>query len=470
MIIFEISNSWIKALWGKTTLKDLQISGMISRSVSLESQTEELTKIIHSIGDEKKLKKHKPIILCIPRDQTTLRNLKFPAKDESELKNIVGLHVTQQVPYAREEIVYNYDILGKTQAGLTEMLLGIVHRELLIKHYSLLEGVNLAPDNVLLGTFSLMKVLRRAKLAKESDAALIACIDVDAEFSDLVIFRGTKILFSKCINIGHSQFKEGQKVENFLGSLKQAMVVFQSEKRGSISRVYLSGAKQEAVNLVPHISGALSLPVETVRYADAVSAMKDLKDIDETLNRVSVSGLLGSALEPLSTRLNFILPEAKLRSDVRVMTKNFIITGSLAVYFIVFLFLGFMGKVYNSQTYLSRLTSQVMSLKRANEDSTVALDKIKAVRNFTRETDSFLYYYHELTKVMPKKITVDRLIYSKKKEFSMVGKGTDMGEIFKFVTILSDVGKFGKVELRYSRKKVEDQNEFNEFEIMCHID
>ena len=84
------------------------------------------------------------------------------------------------------------------------------------------------------------------------------------------------------------------------------------------------------------------------------------------------------------------------------------------------------------------------------------------------QAESFLYFYHELTKIAPRNIMVDRMIFSRQKEFSLIGRGTDMGSIFKFVKILGETRLFGEVELRYTRKKVVDEKEFNEFEIICH--
>ena len=60
------------------------------------------------------------------------------------------------------------------------------------------------------------------------------------------------------------------------------------------------------------------------------------------------------------------------------------------------------------------------------------------------------------------------MIFGRQKEFSLIGRGVDMGSIFKFVKTLGENRIFGKVELRYTRKKVVDEKEFNEFEIICH--
>ena len=148
MLIFEISNNWVKALWGKSLLKDIQVGGVAAKPLESDSP-EDLLEAITSLVDEKTFKKQKPLVLCVPRNQITLRNLKFPSTDEAELDNIVKLHLTQQVPYSKEEIIYNYVILHKDPSGFTRVLLGIMHRELLRKLFFVFEKLNLYPENVL---------------------------------------------------------------------------------------------------------------------------------------------------------------------------------------------------------------------------------------------------------------------------------------------------------------------------------
>lgn len=467
MVIFEISDNCVKALWGRAILKDVQIGGVATRPLKSDSQ-EEVAKAVSSIIGEETFKISKPIVLCIPRNQTTLRNLEFPAKDKKELDNILSLHVTREVPYPREEIIYNYEILGKTPSGFTTVLLCIIHRQVLIKQFSVFERLNLYPDNVLLSTFGLMNFLGRAKPAKDTDSQLKACVDVGDKFTDFFIFKGKQILLSKSMSIGGSQMKEEDKLSHFIGSLKQAMAVSPAMRRENISRFYISGVKDEKSELEKIISDRLQIPAETIDPFRVIGSLKEAKDIDDVLNRVSISAVLGVAMDPMSARFNFVLPEAKLRRDVRDMAKNLFVTGGVIIYLIVLGLLGFAGNLYGKQAYLNKLMTEIKAIEYVNRDSMEALEKIKAFKKFTGYEDSFLHYYYELSKMVPKNITVERLIFNRKKEFSIIGKGTDMGEIFKFVRNLNSAKMFGKVELRYSRKAVKAGREFNEFNIMCH--
>jgi len=429
-----------------------------------------LNRAILSVMNKPGFKRSKPVVLCVPRHQTTLRNLKFPAKDNKELDNIISLHLTQEVPYPKEEIIYNYEVLEKDSSGFSSVLLSIIHRQVLVKHFSVLEKLNLYPDNILLGTFSVMKFLRRAKVVKDGETDLKACLDIGDRFTDFFIFKGKQLLLSKSIDIGSFGLKEESKRFKFVGEIKQAMAVFPATRQENLSRLYISGVKARNAELEKALDDKFHIPVEIVELADAVRSVKDIKDAGDITGTVSVSAVLGAALDPMSARFNFILPEARMRKNVREIARNLFVTGGIVSYLIVLALLGFIGKIHSRQVYLDKISSEIMSLEYNNEKAIDALEKIKVFQKFTRQKDSFLYYYYELSKMIPKYITAERLIFVRDKEFSIIGRGTDMGEIFKFVRDLNNVGIFGKVELRYSRKKTKGKKEFNEFDLMCHIE
>lgn len=470
MIIFEISSGWVKALWGRSILKDVQISGVTALQLKSDSK-EELVKTVSPIVDKKTFKRYKPITLSIPRNQVTLRNLKFPSRDEKELDNIINLHITQQVPYSRDEIVYNYAVLEKAPSGFAKVLLGIVHREVLKKQFSIFERINLYPENIQLSSSGLVKFLRKAKVVKDGDKELKACLDIDVDFSDFLIFRGSEILFSKSVAIGREQLEQPDKLPKFIGELKQALVVFQTEMGiGNPAKLYITGAVPAGTTFKGDVASGLQLEVETINPVDIFGSLKEIKGLADISKKISICALLGVATDPLSKKLNFVLPEAKLKKDVRDTAKNLILAGSIIFYLIVLLIFSLIGKMYSRQIYMNKLNDNISILEFENKDAIDALDKIKIIKNFSKPKKSFLYYYYELSKVIPVDITIDRMIFNRKEEFSFIGKGTDMGEIFKFVRVLNKAEIFGKIELKYSRKKTKGESEFNEFEVVCHLE
>jgi len=468
MIIFEIGKKFVKALWGTSILKEVQIAGVANKTLKSKTQ-EELSKTVSSIVDEKLYKKYKPLILSVPRNQTTLRNLKFPAKDKKELDDIISLHLTQEVPYAREEIIHNYELVEKDAAGFSNVILGIMHRQTLIRQFSVFEKIGLYPDNIVLSTFGIMAFLLKGRFARHGETRIKACIDVGDDFTDFFVFKGSQILFSRSIAADNESLKNDANVLKFTGELRQALIVSRVGKVEDIEKLYLTGIKRFDTELENSVGNSLGIKVETINPADVIRALKDIKNIDGILAKSSMTPLLGIATDPLTPKFNFVLPEAKLRRDARQMTKNLFVTGGIIIYFLVIILMFFMGNIYSKEAYLNKLGAETTKLQQINKNPTRKLSKIKTVQNFTRYNDSFLYYYYELAKITPANITIDRLTYNKKKELAMVGRGTDMGEVFKFVRNLNSAKIFGEAELRYSRKAAKETGDFNEFNVSCRL-
>ncbi|MBU1894752.1 MAG: pilus assembly protein PilM [Candidatus Omnitrophica bacterium] len=468
MIIFEIGKKCVKSLWGTSILKDLQISGVEVKAIKSNSP-EDVSKVISSIMDEKLYKKFKPIVLSIPRNQATLRNLKFPAKDKKELDDIINLHLTQEVPYSREEIIYNYEIIEKDSAGFTNIILGIMHRQTLIKQFTVFEKIGLYPDNVLLGTFGIMLLLTKGRFAKSGDTSLKACVDVGEEFTDFFVFKETTVLFTRSIAASGESLKKEENIKKFAGELRQALIVSHVGRLESIEKLYITGMSGTNSKLAEIITNTLSVKVEIVDLLNVIGSLRGVKNVGKIIERVSLSAIVGISSDPLISKFNFVLPEAKMRKDVREMTKNLFVMGGIIIYLIVVFLLFFMSKLYTQESYLNKITGEIKKLQQTTKGSMRALEKIKTLQIFMRYKDSFLYYYYELAQVVPENITIDRFTYNKKREISLVGKGTEMGEVFKFVRNLNSSGIFGEAELKYSRKASKESGNYNEFNITCNI-
>jgi len=320
-----------------------------------------------------------------------------------------------------------------------------------------------------LSTFGVMAFLLKGRFAKNGDARLKACIDVGDDFTDFFVFKGSQILFSRSIAADNESLRDNANVLKFAGELRQALIVSRVGKVEDIEKLYLTGIKRFNTELEDSVGSSLGIKVETINPADVIRALKDIKNIDGILTRSSMTPLLGIATDPLTPKFNFVLPEAKLRRDARQMTKNLFMTGGIIIYFLVISLMFFMGNIYSKEAYLNKLEAETKKLQQINKNPTQKLSKIKTIQNFTRYKESFLYYYYELAKITPANITIDRLTYNKKKELAMVGRGTDMGEVFKFVRNLNSAKIFGEAELRYSRKASKETGDFNEFNVSCRL-
>ncbi|MBF0253004.1 MAG: pilus assembly protein PilM [Candidatus Omnitrophica bacterium] len=467
MIVFEINENIISFIRGKAKMGSFEPESIFSGQANSD-KVEELGELISQAMMENKLKNKEKVVLSIPRNQVAMRFLKLPSQDEEELKSIIELQITQEVPYPREDIIYNFEVIEK-EKGFSTIVLSIIHRQMLLKQFALLERENIYPSNIILSTASVMKTLEKTGSLDPKGSGIGICIDICSSYSDIFVFRGKKLLLSKSTEFGSKDSNDPSKRETFLSELRQVVTLSPLLRQEGPDKLLVASKAVKGSNLGRELEEVFDMPVEEVDLNALLPGLSELTVAGNTGDSIGMASLLGAAIDPGTKNFTFSLPEAETRKDMKEFLDTGIRAGIMLVYAVLLLLVFFVGRMYMYQSYLDKLDKEIADLEFKNKTQIVQVEKIKEVKKFTSYEDSLLRYYYDLSALVPKNITVSRIMFSHKKEFSIIGEGADMGAIFKFVSILNSSNKYGTVELRYSRKKTKGTTEYNEFDIMCHI-
>ena len=66
------------------------------------------------------------LIIILPRNQVTIRNLELPSVDQDEIRDIINIQTGKQTPFARDEVIEDYRLVGSSRQRYTKVLLAIV--------------------------------------------------------------------------------------------------------------------------------------------------------------------------------------------------------------------------------------------------------------------------------------------------------------------------------------------------------
>lgn len=465
IVLVEFDNRCIKTIIGILGGKSPRILDVLVKAVESDSPLD-LEKAFRASISKFIDKKRSQFLFYIPRSSATLRNLSFPSVEDKELNNIVQLHLTRQVPYAREDIIYDFKMVQKTETGFTEILLGIVHRAMLRKYFVMFEKSNIYGDEIRLSSFGLLSCANRLSERLGETGKTNIFIDIDSNYTDFIVYRNKKIVFSKSITVGAKDLKSPESLTKFIGDLRQSFTMFNASQ-GSIrpERIYISGALQSPDSVKVLLEKELSIPVDIVRLEDFVGVIEGVEKLKEPAGTVSFTALLGAFINPNHKGLVFTTSEARMKKNIKVVFRDAIYAGSIIVYLIVLLSFFSTGTSWLRENFSKKLDKEVLTLKQEYSGLIERAKKIKLVDINQNYSNSFLYYYYNVAKLLPKEITLERVIFEKDDEFTLIGRASDMAEIFKFISVLNDSGYFKRVDLRYSRKRREEGKETSEFEI-----
>jgi len=458
--VIEITTFWLKLAAVKTTFKGPEVISLVAKpiaSLSPEEVNQELREQI------KKLKFiPSPLILSFPRNLVTMRNLHLPSRNPKEINGMIELHISKQVPYPKEEIVGDYQILGLDEAGFSKVILAIVHRQVLRRIFDILNNIGLFPEKVELSSQGVLSWFLFNQKEHLDPSQIYALLDIDSNFTDFMIVGKNNLLFSRSIACGSEQiFNEEIRKTKFISELKQSLVIFQSEEiNKKPTKVFISGSI-DVSGLDKFLEKELNSAVEMIKLPKGLPA--------EVPREISVSAVLGLASEPSRKRINFILPEIGIRKALKERSKELLFLGSLLMFVLVISCGIFLGKMHNRSVYLKLLNKRFGEIGRSIEELDTMQKKIKIIEDCLSARILSLDYLYQIHRFTPKEITLKMITFEADSKITLRGQALAMSDVFKFITTLEDSGYFKDIQTKYTTKKRTTDKDISEFEIVCPI-
>lgn len=447
-VVIEFSERWLKAVVSlkKTILEPLE--GDISNI------TVALDRIFQEIGRRKGLE----VIVCLSRNKITIRRIDLPSQDALEIEQMLGLHVIRQVPYPKEEIIWGYQNLGFDGISNSHILLAIVHRDVLRQIFNAFVSLNILPEAILFSSQGVIHYLSHSLRDKSLLSPAYLILDVDYNFSDLILVHNQNLRSSVIISQGAEQLKLEEERAKFAAELKQAIVVFNNEIPNiKPLRLFLTGtAKDVQVLAEVYLKKDFNLKLNFVESEDV-----KLKKADG----VSFSAILGFAYERKKGDISFVLPEAQIKREIRLKTQQLLTLGVCLVYILVLLGITTLLRLNQLQSYRDKLNIRIAQLKRDSGGLADIAQELNIAGQFTETKQSVLTYIYELNRLCPDNITLTEFSWEWQKNFSIRGTALQLPDVFGFVAGLDGSASFKGAQARNTRRHKVKDKEIVDFEI-----
>lgn len=471
-LVLEIGSSWLKVAVFRSAIGAYYLKAVAAINAANLSE-EAVAKAILDFVRGLKVQKPQNIIVSFSRNAVTLRNLRIPSGNPTEVDDMIKLHVGRQVPYAKEEIVSGYRIIGRDTMGYSKVMLAIVHRESIRKVFRILEKASLYTDRVELSSDGILSWLCKAtKVVDLKSPEAFIILDIDSHFTDFVVSTHENILFSRVINLGGESLSDESKWPKFVGEMKQTIVISQGEEVSQKpSRIFVSGAFEKFKALAAKIELEFNLPVQVIDPLVNLPLAKEVvKSPESIFQTVSLSALLGLGLDTVRKKINFVLPEAQIRKTLRERSRDMIFLGSGIMYLLLVVCGIYLEKMHNKQAYLDLLSSRYKKIAQDTDDLNEKVERIKRITVKLDMKSSALNYLYEIAKLIPPEIVLLNIAYQKDDKLSLKGRSREMSDVFKFITTLEGSPYFKDVATRYTTRKKVKGEVTNEFELVCPVE
>ena len=411
------------------------------------------------------------LVIVLPRNQVTVRNLELPTTDPQEIKDIISIQAGKQTPFSRDEIIADFKIIGLTRQHYTKVLLAIVQKSIINSYLNNFADKKETIQKIILGSECLANWYSIIKRRIKDET--FAILDIDDDFSDFCVLSKGRLLFTKLLHFSRRDLSKRAWQKAFLEEIELSLNTCRKENIGpAFNKIAFMGVNKFNEDIKNILAKKLSLrPLGPFEDVEGVSISTEAKAVlnEEREKGVSFSKLIGLALNPDRPLMTFLSQGLKQARVKRIKRKELTLAG------ILILLVGILGagvfleKIYAKTLLLKRLNTQLIRLEKETSGLKKENLKINLIRSRVNASNSAIEVLRQIHKVAPQEIYLAAITFEEGKTLSLRGTSESMSEVFKFVKTLEELPIFKDVKTKYVTKRKIEGKDLTDFEITCPL-
>ena len=466
----EIGDRWLTLVQMEGDRKDKKISRVVIKKVTSGADGA-VSREIKELFWELKIRKA-TLITSIPRHLATIRFLKLPSTKESELEQMVAFQVERQIPYSKEEIISDYQIVDTDPQGYSKVMLVIAHRDVVNRHLKILGDAGLEPQRLMLSSQAILSayLATRSAQAKE-ETSPIALIDCSGQAIEINIIHRGRLIFTRGISLREiASFKEEWQAK-VIEEVRRSFSAFQKEEKDlKVAKAILTGARAKVEDLVGTLREELSMPIEAINFIEELPVVKGLSPPSESdTKEVSLATAIGLALESPGAEIDLLPRQIRRRRELASRRKDLIKVCALGLAILAVGSGAFLKKIYDRERQLEWLKAEVRRTDPKAREIEAMMRKARVIKDQLDVKGSSIDVLNELYRLIPPETSLTILIFDEKEMVTLRGTSYSMSDVFKLVGILEASPYFQNVEVKYASKRKIRGKELTDFQIICPL-
>jgi Tfp pilus assembly PilM family ATPase len=406
------------------------------------------------------------IIDVIPAHLVITKNIEIPSVEQREIKEILNLQAGRHTPYSREEIIVDYVDIGTYKHSYTKVLLVIVARSVVKRHYEILDRAGFKLKKVLLASEGLAWAIPKI-LHLESENTPVNIVHIDESFTDFSIVFKNKVVFIRSIPIGSLQLNNEKEIYQvkFVDEIKRSLEAYLSEDiEKSPNVLILTGAEEGLKWVESLLNNTMHLPIKSISPVNSFNVSELASGTISKLKQESFFDLLMPILNCEEMKIDLVPEEAKVRRSIEDRGKDLIRTGIFILTIFVLIFFILVSKIYFQSIQLHKLDRKYSTINQEAQKLEKDFLKVGLVKNYLTSRGYSLEILTELHSLTPDDIGLSEIRYDEEK-FSVKGTANAMSSVFSFVDKMEKSKYFKDVKTKYTTKRKDGLKDLTDFEI-----
>ncbi len=408
------------------------------------------------------------IVLVIPTHLAITKNIEIPSQDPKEIADIMNLQAARHTPYAREEIIIDYKIMGVYRANYTKVLLVIVTREVIRRQMNIINKTAIEIKKICFAQETTGRFISEVFKLSNDDFPT-GFLYLDSSFSYFNIVFGGNSVFARSIPIGNRHLEEDytRYVTQFVEEIKKSLDVYRSEDIEAVpQRILLLMPTTKYKGLTPFLNNTIGITTESVSFIDYLVLREKVKKMFSTVNPSLFLDVIASSFENKNTEINLFPEEIKLKRAFEERSRQIIWMGFFSFSIIVVIFILVASKIVFRSIYLDKLKERSQVIHKEANALESKFRTTQLIKRFLIQRGYSLEIIYRIYKNLSPAITISDIRFTREtSSLSIKGTADSMTTIYSFVEDLSKDDLFKEVKMRYTSKRKEEDKEVADFEV-----
>ena len=397
------------------------------------------------------------LILVIPRRFAVLKTIELPSHSDEELRNMLRLQLGKHIPYSRDEVVFDFQIVDKNAAGYSRVLLAAIHKDVVERYLDMLRGVKLSPQAVVMSSFGVLSWWQKGQHGAVPGASVMV-INIDAAGSEVCFIFQRSLRFSRYIPSGSREL-EAAGIDEFLAQVGLTVGSYRKEEMGpATGQIIIVTSSRSGEDLRERLKSSYALPVEVL--SPTLPAFAPSSEA----NMTAAEGFLAGGAS-----LNFMPAKMQSQKQSRVLRT---VTIRLVVLLIVaagLVLAAWQAESYHDWTYLRSAERKAADMKAKVVAAEGKIRLYDIIRKDVQEQVMIADVIAGFVQLVPEDVVVSSIALDQRGALAVQGVVSDRGSVNDFQQALSRSPLFKDVTLDYATKRKRTSGIMTEFKMVCRL-
>lgn len=450
-VVIELGERWLKVGVGRR----VTVEPLVNTEPSV------IATALTSVLKQNKCGRDLEVFVVLNRNKITVRRVELPSENPKEIEQMLGFYLIRQIPH-KEEACWAYQNLGFDGISNSQLILAVALKNVFKNIISSFVPINILPESILMSSQGLMHYVNDALKDKSALQGSYMILDIDANYSDLILVHKQKLGSSVVIAQGAEQLKNEQEKERFAVELKQALVALNNEvPDAKPEKIFLTGAA------APHL---ILIEATLVKDFNLKAQYVSSKEYDSftsgSLKDISLSAVLGFSSQVAKDDMRFIVPELQIKKEMKSKVQQLMLLGISLTFILIMLGAIALVRLSQQQSYATSLKAKVAALSKDIKELEDIANKLKVARQYMNPEASVFSSLYELSRLCPDSITITNFNWEWQKALSFRGYAQQIPDILDFTNTLNSSEAFKGAQNRYTRRRKIKDKDVVDFEIV----